>query len=253
MKTMVVISAYNEALTVREVVQRALIQKKPVIVINDGSTDETVTAIEDLDITLLHQAKNTGKAACIWRGVEYAISQGADAIITLDADLQHRPEHIPELLEQSEKHPGNIIIASRTRGRHAVPWIRDFANRSANFWISWAAGFSMPDTQSGFRLYPAEVFIDATVGHGDGRNFVLESEILIESAQKGIYVVPVEIDALYDVCMRASYYRPVQDTFKIVCMVAGRLLKKGFYPRGLLQSLGIVKPKVKKRGSKVDL
>ncbi len=240
MKTMIVICAYNEELTIREVVERTIAQGLPVIVVDDGSTDKTVEMISDLEITLLHQSTNTGKAASIWRGASHALQQGADAVITLDADLQHRPEHIPELLEQAEKKPGQIIIATRSRGRDSVPWIRDFANRCANFWISWAAGFPMADTQSGFRLYPADVFRDGRVGHAAGRNFVLESEILIDSAQRGIYAYPVAIDAIYDVCVRASYYRPVQDTLKIIRMVAGRLLSKAMYPRGLLQSLGVL-------------
>ncbi len=240
MQIMVVICAYNEATTIREVVERTLAQQHPVIVVDDGSTDATAAMIADLDITLLQQPVNTGKAASIWRGASHALGQGADAVITLDADLQHRPEHIPELLEQAAKYPGNIIIASRSRGRENVPPLRDFANRSANFWISWAAGFPMSDTQSGFRLYPAAVFRHARIGHGAGRNFVLESEILIDSAQRGIYAYPVPIDAIYDVCVRPSYYRPVQDTLKIIRMVAGRLFSKGMYPRGLLRSLGVL-------------
>jgi len=245
MQVTVVICAYNEATTIREVVLRTLQQQQPVIVVDDGSTDATAAEIADLDITLLQQPSNTGKAASIWRGAEYAFKQGVEAVITLDADLQHRPEHIPELLDQAKQYPGSIIIAARSRGREAVPWIRDpwirdFANRCANFWISWAAGFPMPDTQSGFRLYPAKVFKNARIDHGVGRNFVLESEVLIDSAQRGIYAVPVPIDALYDVCVRPSYYRPISDTLKIIRMVAGRLLSKGLYPRGLLQSRGIL-------------
>ena len=152
-----IIPAYNEAATIYDVASRTLKFTPHVIVIDDGSNDGTAEALHDLPLVLLRQPGNLGKAAALWRGMQAAIGQGATAIITLDGDGQHEPESIPALVAMHRRVPSAIIIGSRLHDARHIPMMRYLANRVANFWISWAAGQSIADSQSGFRLYPTSL------------------------------------------------------------------------------------------------
>lgn len=233
----VVIPAYNEASTITDVVLRARRFTELIFVVNDGSTDETARVLEKLPVTLLNNPKNLGKGKTLLRGARLAIEQGASAVITLDGDGQHRPEDIPLLLEKATAAPETIIIAARLHNRNCAPPLRRFANSFADFWISWAAGYRIRDSQSGFRLYPAAVLQQCST---ESDNFVFESEILIDAAWKGIFSKSVAIDTVYHQNNRSSHYRPARDTWAIVKMVAGKLINRGLYPLGLLRALGVL-------------
>lgn len=233
----IVIPAYNEAATIADVASRARTDVPWVIVVDDGSTDGTADKLADMDVTVLRNPENSGKGASIVRGARHALQQGAKAVITLDGDGQHQPEDIERVLTAARLYPGMIIVASRLRHTENAKPLRLFANRFANFWISWAAGYWIPDSQSGFRLYPAAVFERTVVPHGRERSFVFESEVLIASAWCGIRSEPVPIDSVYFRMARPSHYKPTLDTARIVRMVAGRLLRRGMHPLGLFRAL----------------
>ena len=233
----VVIPAYNEGATIRDVAQRALAQLPLVIVVDDGSTDATAAALQGLPVVLLRNESNRGKAGSLRRGADEAVRRGADVIVTLDGDGQHCPEDIPLLLEAWRTAPRRIVIGSRLHAREAIPAARYCANRFANFWISWAAGQAIADTQSGFRVYPAALFAQARVQYGVAASFVFESEILIEAAQSGVGIACVPINAVYSARARPSHFRPVVDIARIVRMVAWRLIARGLYLQGLVRSL----------------
>jgi glycosyltransferase involved in cell wall biosynthesis len=239
MRVAIVIPAYNEAATIREVAAAAA-QFAPVYVVDDGSRDDTAARLQDAPVTLLRHEVNRGKAASLWHGAMQALAAGAEAVITLDGDGQHRPAEIPQLVEQAEANPGHIVIAARLRNRDATPPLRLFGNRFANFWISWAAGCRIADSQSGFRLYPAELLRQIELNLDAEHSFVFESEVLIAAADAGFRCTHVEIEALYPAGNRKSHYRPARDTYYIVRMVARRLALRGFYPTGLLRSLGLL-------------
>ena len=244
MNTAIIIPAYNEARTIAEVAERACGQAEWVIVVDDGSDDGTAGQLKEMPVTLLRNERNQGKAASLWRGAAHAIKHGAKTIITLDGDGQHQPEDIPRLIEASRYHPRHIVIGARLNERNNVPAIRNFANRMANFWISWAAGYPIPDTQSGFRLYPVEVWKKSNLHHDPSHGFVLESEILIQGSKLGYYSTPVPVDSVYIAGARPSYYRPIVDTWRITRMVGWSLICRGMYPLGLLKSLGILPPRI---------
>ncbi len=169
---------------------------------------------------------------------------GADAVISLDGDGQHRPEDIPLLIEASIQNPGKIIIGSRAMDKGHVPKERLIANRIANFWISWAAGYPIEDSQSGFRLYPAELLKKINIETSRQKSFVFESEILIEAATQGVGSRSVSIPAIYAPDRRPSHFHPVRDIVSITRMVAWRLLRSGLAPVGLLRSLGVIRSRL---------
>jgi glycosyltransferase involved in cell wall biosynthesis len=233
----VVIPAYNEAATVRDVALRARRQCSNVIVVDDGSTDGTSQALAGLDVTVLRGDKNCGKAGSLSRGFDYALAHGAVGVITLDADGQHAPEEIPSFLERSLEHPAAFLIGARRRHQRKVAFWRYVANRIADFWIGWAAGKPIEDSQSGFRLYPTSLLRGVSIKQGPKRGFVYESEILIEAARRGIVCLNVGISVTPRFGPRSSHFRPILDIARITRMVAWKILSRGFYPRGLYASL----------------
>ena len=237
MRVAVVLPAYNEAATVADLASRAWRQAGHVIVVDDGSHDGTPEKLAGLPVTVLRHVQNRGKAASLWSGANHAVAMGADVVITLDADGQHFPEDIPRFIETAKRYPGRIILGVRRRGRASMPRARRFGNWMADFWISWAAGYKIHDSQSGFRLYPSALFQGVKVPHDRRNGFVYESEILIEAARNGVYSVPIAIEAVYPAHARRSHYRPFLDTWRVVRMVAWKLASRGFYPRGLIESI----------------
>ncbi len=233
----VVIPAYNEAATIREVVQGALRHAKQVWVVDDGSTDGTAQALDGLPINLIRNGSNQGKAASLWSAFHAAMEAGAQAFVTLDGDGQHSPGDIPRLVAAAQQHPDCLIIGARQRHWRRGPFWRLAANQLADFWVSWAAGYSIQDTQSGFRVYPTRLLQEARVKHDKTHSFVFESEVLIEGARVEFQSIPVPIESASRKASRPSHFRPVLDILRITWMVAWKLLSRGMYPVGLYRSL----------------
>jgi glycosyltransferase involved in cell wall biosynthesis len=250
MKTVLVIPAYNEAGTLGGLVQ-AVLRIEPrsideVVVVDDGSSDDCLAEVSpDPRVHLVRHARNEGKARALIDGMQLSLAHGAERVLTMDGDGQHRPEDIARLIEAADSHSQAIIVGARLADRESIPSARYRANRFANFWVAWASGYRVTDSQSGFRLYPASILravlpklasrYPVTAG-SRRKGFVLESELLIECGRLGCGTLAVRIPAIYGTA-RASHFRPVADITQIVIMVAGHLLRSGLNPRGLWQSL----------------
>src|SRR5689334_13605456 len=189
----VVIPAYNEAATVRDVAARTRRHCRNVVVVDDGSSDETSAVLSGLEVTVLRNEANLGKAESLWRGFQHAMARGAVGVVTLDADGQHAPEEIPLLVAASLKTRHAFVIGARLPEQRQSSIWRYAANRVADFWISWAAGRTIDDSQSGFRLYPISFLRNLHAPHGKSRSFVFESEALIEAGRTGITIATVTV------------------------------------------------------------
>ena len=144
--------------------------------------------------------------------------------MTLDGDGQHLPEDIPRLLDAHARHRNAIVIGARLHDRHRIPLDRYLANRAANFFIGWAAGQAVADSQSGFRVYPAALLRALSACCERAAGFVFESEILIEAARSGTEIVAVPVAAIYEPRGRRSHFRPVLDIARIGRMIAWKLV-----------------------------
>ncbi len=233
----IVIPAYNEARTIRVLALEALAQCPRVIVVDDGSNDGTAGQLEGLPVTLLIHEANQGKAASLRTAFRHTLEQGAQCAISIDGDGQHALADAQGLLRTWQMHPKCIVIGSRLHDKSQFPPARYRANRFACFWISWAAGHPIADSQSGFRVYPRDVMQLALTDKAASNRFTFESEILIVAAARGYSTVAIAIPGSYPVNRRHSHFRPVADITKIVLMVAGKLLQQGMAPLGLLRSL----------------
>jgi glycosyltransferase involved in cell wall biosynthesis len=236
----VVIPAFNEAATIRRVVLEALDQVERVIVVDDGSSDGTSSVLADLNVTVLRHIQNRGKAASLQYGFQHALQLGCKAVITLDGDGQHEPKEIAKLIKKATDNPGYIVIAARLINREATPPLRLFGNKFGDFWVSWACGYPIIDSQSGFRLYPTALLEQTKLADSKERSFVFESEILIEAAKKCFYSVRVPIESIYHPDRRASHFRLYRDTQNIIWMITWQLVKRWLYLPGLLQAIGLL-------------
>ena len=242
LKWIVLIPAYNEEATIKALIEAVLKQQpEQLIVVNDASQDDTKTILQsiqtDIPFCIIENAHNQGKAHSLWSGFEQAIAQEMDVVITMDGDGQHRAEDIQSLLENHLQHPDNLVIGVRERNLKTQPVGRFLANRFANFWISWAAGYGVQDSQSGFRLYPVKLLKKLLPLKGNSEGFVFESEVIIEAAWQGHYTSVVSIPTIYHKNRRASHFEPWQDIKKITKMVARRLVITHFNLKDLFAAI----------------
>lgn len=232
----IAIPAYNEERTIRGLAEASLRLCPRVVVIDDGSADSTAARVQDLPLALIRHGINRGKAESLRTAFAHALGSGARAVVTLDGDGQHDPNDAIALIREWEARPECLVIGSRLHDVASIPRVRYLGNRFACFWISWAAGHPIADSQSGFRVYSREVMEIALDERVRGGRFTFESEILIEAAERGHPTRSVRMPARYPGGARASHYRAVVDTAKIVVMVGGRLLRKRLHLRGLWNS-----------------
>lgn len=221
----VVIPALNEASTIVEVATGARAVCDTVIVVDDGSSDGSAELVKTLPVTLIRHRQNKGKAAALMAGFAAALAGGAEAVVTIDGDLQHQPGDISRFIARAAQSPDTMIVGQRVAKNGRRPRLRILANRCADYWISRAGRTVIADTQCGFRLYPRTLIETISARHDRRHCFVFESEFLINALRAGYAVEFVEIDAIYGANpYRSSHYKPVLDTARIAGMIAGKIL-----------------------------
>jgi glycosyltransferase involved in cell wall biosynthesis len=212
-KACILLPTYNNAETIAEVVKASLLETTHVLVVNDGSTDNTLNVLQGLPIQLITYERNRGKGYALRQGFSYAIQQGYDYVITIDTDGQHYPEDCKAFFEVLEKNPGSLLIGSRNLSHENVPGKSSFGNKFSNFWFKVETGKVMPDTQSGFRLYPVFRYKDSKFFT---RKYEFEIEIIVRSSWMGIEILPVPIRVYYPKPEdRVSHFRPFKDFSRI--------------------------------------
>ena len=228
----VVIPALNEALRIRDVVEGALRHCPNVIVIDDGSDDGTATALAGLPVTVLRHARRMGKGAGLRDGFAEALRRGFDAVIAMDGDGQHSGGDVPRLLDAANRRPGWLVIGARLRHRANQPLYRRLATEFGDWGNARGTGYQVADSQSGQRLYPAEVC--ALAGSGiPGEDFVFEAQIVMSAAQQlGTRCVSVPIEARYNQIhgapdFRPSHFRPLRDLWRITSHIVLQCLRRG--------------------------
>ena len=228
----VVIPALNEALRIRDVVEGALRHCPNVILVDDGSDDGTVEAVAGLPVSVLRHPVRMGKGAGLRDGFAEALRHGFDAVVTMDGDGQHSADDIPRLLAAANRFPGWIVIGARLRKRANQPMYRRLANEFGDWGIAWGTGYQVADSQSGQRLYPAEVCRLACSGI-PGEDFVFEAQVVMSAAQElGARCVSVPIEARYNEVhgapsFRPSHFRPLRDLWRITSHIDLQCVRRG--------------------------
>ncbi|MFN8309222.1 MAG: DUF2062 domain-containing protein [Chitinophagales bacterium] len=210
----VLLPTYNNAGTIAAVLQDVLRYTSEVCVVNDGSTDNTAAILSQFPQIKLHSyAQNRGKGWALRQGFEFARQQGYDFAITIDSDGQHFADDLPTFLKalQTDKHA--IFIGARNMDQSAVPGKSSFGNKFSNFWFRLETGIDMPDTQSGYRLYPLR---DLQGTHFLTVKYEFEIEVLVRAAWKNIGIKSVPVKVYYPPAEeRVSHFRPFRDFSRI--------------------------------------
>ena len=237
----ILIPAYNEAATIRAVVEGALEHSDRVIVIDDGSQDDTAAAVQDLPVQLIRHEANAGKGQRLSEGIALAVQSGADAVLSMDADGQHTAQDIPAFFGAAQSNPGALIIGDRTADRHNMPRDRARGVAFGDFFLTWATDQRLRDGQCGMRVYPAAI-MDLPMNSIERALFTFENMVLLYAAEHKIPFVRVPIKARYnDKPHRKSHYRPRQDTWLITKSITRFIVKRNFKLRGLLIALGLLR------------
>lgn len=216
------IPAYNEAAHISGVV-RAARQYLPVLVVDDGSTDDTAALARSTGAQVLIQQPNQGKGAALLRGFSAALYEGVEAVITLDADGQHDPAEIPAFLRRRAETQADLIIGKRDFRQ--MPPVRRMSNTLGTALFSWAAGQPIADNQSGYRLISRQLMHLLVEQPSRERGFEFEVEMIVRCIQHGLKLDWVEIRTIY--AGEKSHIRPLAHLagFLQVCWRTRQILK----------------------------
>ncbi len=225
----VLICAYNEAARIGEVV-RMVLEQSPckVVVVDDGSTDNTAELAEQAGAYVLCNPENLGKGASLKRGFELIGERDCDAVIVVDGDGQHDPHEIHRFLDAYERTHIPILIGNRMADTHGMPFVRKWTNRFMSQILNRLTKIYVADPPCGFRFYRTDIlpFIMS-----DEERFAFEFDILIHAALRRIRVDSVRVSTIYHKEQRGSHVAPLRDAWLLFRTVGGH-----FSDRRLIKS-----------------
>ena len=237
------IPTYNNCKTLGNIIERTLAVCSDIVVVNDGSTDNTANVLgsfsENKNITVVSYPKNKGKGYALRVGLQKARELGFDYAVTVDSDGQHFPEDIPLLLNAAKDANESriLVVGSRNLKAEGMPEKNTFANNFSNFWFKVQTLRKLPDTQTGFRLYSLHSLPNLKILT---RRYETELELLVFSAWRNVKMIPTQVRVYYPPQgERVSHFRPFADFTRIsilntfLCFAA---LLYG-YPSMLIRSL----------------
>ncbi|MEM2109726.1 MAG: glycosyltransferase family 2 protein [Candidatus Odinarchaeota archaeon] len=224
-----VIPAYNESAHIRRVVEETSKYVDRVIVVDDGSVDDTAEIVKHMDVILVRHKTNMGKGVALKTGFKTALKTGASIVVTLDGDYQHKPVEIKRLLSYLKKTGSDIVVGSRFLTKEniqAMPAERIISNMITSAILRFFFRVPVTDSQSGFRAFKAAVL---KIVETRDRRFAAETEILIDARQKGFIIKEAPISIKYG--FEKSKINPLLDTFRWLRTVFIKRVKSLFRDR----------------------
>ena len=215
MRLAVVIPAYQAAETIRDIVRftRATVPEAHVIVVDDGSTDGTGEEGRATGVTVLTHPRNRGKGIALRSGIGRACADGATVIVTLDADGQHLPQVIPQLIQPIADGQADLVLGARRRSGF-MPWRRRITNLVSAVLASRIGGQKVRDAQTGFRAFTRDV-ADRLTPAGD--RYEYEANFLLDALRAGVRVICVDVPTVYG---PRSHFRSWSDTWRMAAAFA---------------------------------
>lgn len=220
-RTCVIVPTYNNEGTIVDVLQRIRAYTRNIIVVNDGSTPETLAVIHaafpaEERPEIVDYSPNRGKGYALMQGFRRALEMGYRYAVSIDSDGQHYPEDIPAVMDCHLANKEALVVGSRNLTADNMPSKNTFANKFSNFWFHFQTGIRLEDTQSGFRLYPLERL---NLHWPITPRYEAELELLVFSAWRGVPVTSVPVRVYYPPeGERVSHFRPFWDFFRITVL-----------------------------------
>lgn len=226
-----VIPAYRCAVTIGEVVEGVLRHVSRVVVVDDGSTDDTGSVAAAAGASVVRNPRNRGKGHALRRGFDDVLDRrasgewaGVEAVAMLDGDGQHDPGDLAVLLAAWDERAYDLVVGGRLKDRAVIPGHRYWTNRIGTGLLSFITGVALEDSQSGYRLVSGDL-LERLDLRSDG--YAIESEMLIKAARRGARIGQVTIRTIYHDRV-PSFYRPVRDTVGItLASIWHRLADRG--------------------------
>lgn len=194
MSLCILIPAYNEGENLKILLPELKKLNLDIVVVDDGSRDDTAQIVREAGVALLRHERNYGKGRALQTGFNFILERGYQAVITMDADRQHDVADIPKFMEAYQSQKADILLGDRMRAAGPMPWLRLWTNKITSRIISILTGCRLKDTQSGFRLIRRNILEDVKLSTS---RFDTESEILIKAIRKGFRVGSVPVRTIY--------------------------------------------------------
>ena len=211
----IVIPAYNEHAMIEVLIDDVLEHTNNIIVVDDGSSDNTVELVKKKTVQLICHEKNRGKGAALMTGINEAFKDtNCDFVITMDGDGQHSPSSIMKFVELYNKEKPDAIIGNRMWNIKNMPLVRKWTNKFMSWLLCRRAGIFVQDTQNGYRLYSREVIkcFPSDISH-----FSAESEVLICMGMQNSKILNLNIDVIYG--DEVSSMNPIRDPIRFFSML----------------------------------
>ena len=215
---LVILAAWNESDMIGRLVGDLRDMNLNVLVVDDGSTDNTAEVAKEAGAEVLQHKTNLGKGQALADGYRYAAAEGYDAIVTMDADGQHDPQDVPRFFDAYDRTGIPVLIGNRIRDREHMPRIRRITNRLMSHMLNRKMEQYVADTQNGFRLYQTDVVLMVIP---ETKGFAAESEILLTLDEIDIRMGSIPISAHYH--GEKSHIRPIHDTALFFKMLRRRV------------------------------
>jgi glycosyltransferase involved in cell wall biosynthesis len=209
-----IIPAYCEGRFIGGVVSQALQFVQAVLVVDDGSPDNTAIEAEAAGAKVIRHPTNLGKGAALKTGLDYAVSVQAAFFLFLDGDGQHDPSEIPAFIEAINRSNADLVVGNRMGNLESMPLIRRWTNQFMSWQIGRICKIPIPDSQCGFRLARKELL---PVLMAPSNRFEFESESIILAARQGFRLSFVPIRTIYT--DQHSKIRPLRDTMRYLRLI----------------------------------
>ncbi len=221
MKICALIPAYNEAGAIKEIIRQIKQQGLAVVIIDDGSSDNTSQISASEGAVVLINLKNEGKGRSLNKGFAYCLENNFDAVIAMDGDGQHLPQDIPLFINAAKTSNAGIIVGNRMSQARNMPLVRFLTNRFMSWLISLICGQKIPDSQCGFRLIKKEVLEKIKLKTS---KFEVESELLIAASAAGFKIESLAVSTVYGT--EVSHINPFADTVRFFNFILKTLFSK---------------------------
>lgn len=221
MRVFVVIPTYNESKTIGYIVKNLKGKGFRVVIVDDGSRDHTIIDANKYGAELIVYSKNSGKGKCIREGLEYALKEGCDVVVTMDGDGQHDFSEIDKFLDEYKRSGADLILGNRMKDPKKMPFIRRCANIFTSFVISLIFGKRIDDSQCGYRLLSRNAIEKMSLKTA---KYEIESEMLLEAKRHGLKISSVDINSIYQ--DESSQINPFFDTLRFIRFIIHESLRR---------------------------
>lgn len=214
MRILAIIPAFDAAKSIVDVIsglKKAGFNEDTILVIDDGSADDTARIAKENDVLVIRHDKNLGKGAALRKGFEFAIKGQYDAVLTLDSDMQHPPELAQEFIDTMIETEADVVLGNRLGDLSTMPLHRRFSNLTTTFFVRLWTGADIADSQCGYRLIKTEMLekLDLRTNY-----YQTETELILQAARNNADFANVPVPTIYNEF--ESKMNPLIETFRFI-------------------------------------